>query len=87
MPAIISSTKLRNEYNEVSTMCHERTEPVFITRNGMGDTAIMSIETYELLSRRAQLVDALEKGYDDVLAGRIQPAHEAIDDLRAEFSA
>lgn len=86
MPAIISSTKLRNEYNDVSTMCHEQTEPIFVTRNGMGDTAIMSIEAYELLVRRARLVDALERGHADVVAGRTTPAHSAIDELRGEFS-
>ena len=44
MPAIKSSADLRNNYNEISTFCHNYPEPVFITKNGKGDLAVMSIE-------------------------------------------
>ena len=47
MPKIRSSADLRNNYNEISTFCHDYAEPVFITKNGKGDLAVMSIETYE----------------------------------------
>ena len=85
MPSIISSTKLRNEYNEVSRACHEQMAPIFVTRNGDGDLAVMSIEAYEALARRAQLVRELERGHADVEAGRTMPAAEAIRKLREEF--
>ena len=85
MPSIISSTKLRNEYNEVSQTCHEQMAPIFVTRNGDGDIAAMSIGAYEALARRAQLVQELERGHADVEAGRTMPAAEAIRRLREEF--
>ena len=44
MPTIKSSADLRNNYNEISTYCHNYPEPVFITKNGKGDLAVMSIE-------------------------------------------
>ncbi len=47
MPTIKSSADLRNNYNEISTFCHTYPEPVFITKNGKGDLAVMSIEAYE----------------------------------------
>lgn len=86
MPKIISSTKLRNEYNEVSRACHERMEPVFVTRNGDGDLAVMSIEAYEALARRSELVAALARGRADAEAGRTIPAVEAVERLRREFA-
>ncbi len=49
MPAIRSSADLLNSYNEISTFCHDYSEPVFITKNGKGDLAVMSIEVYEQL--------------------------------------
>ena len=52
MPKIRSSADLRNNYNEISTFCHDYAEPVFITKNGKGDLAVMSIETYEALTAR-----------------------------------
>ena len=39
MPKIRSSADLRNNYNEISTFCHDYAEPVFITKNGKGDLA------------------------------------------------
>ena len=86
MPAIISSTKLRNEYNEVSRQCHNQLEPVFVTRNGNGDLAVMSIEAYEALARRSELVSALVAGRADVEAGRTMAARDAVADLREEFA-
>lgn len=86
MPTIVSSTRLRNEYNEISQVCHEQMDPVYVTRNGNGDLAVMSIEAYEALARRGQLVRELERGRADVEAGRTMPAAEAIRRLREEFA-
>ena len=47
MPKIVSSTILRNEYNDVSLFCHQKQEPIFITKNGQGDLAVLSIENFE----------------------------------------
>lgn len=46
MPQIRPITDLRNT-TEISNICHNTKEPVFITKNGYGDLVIMSIETYE----------------------------------------
>ena len=50
MPNIRSSADLCNSYNEISTFCHKYAEPVFITKNGKCDLAVMSIEAYEQLA-------------------------------------
>ena len=50
MPTIKFSAELRNNYNEISSFCHTYSEPVFITKNGKGDLAVMSIETYERMA-------------------------------------
>ncbi|OQY34444.1 MAG: hypothetical protein B6241_04920 [Spirochaetaceae bacterium 4572_59] len=46
MPQIIPIKELRNT-NEISRICHEKDEPIFITKNGYGDMVFMSMETYE----------------------------------------
>ena len=46
MPIIKSSTDLRNNYNDISSFCNETGEPVFVTKNGRGDLAVMSIDSY-----------------------------------------
>jgi len=82
MPNIRSSTDLRNSYNEISAFCRETCEPVFITRNGQGDLAVMSMEAYDELSGRTELYRLLDEGHADVLAGRTRPMEEVFSDLR-----
>ena len=56
------STMLRNDYGAVSNMLRETAEPIYITRNGEGDTVIMSIEAFEAreqaLRHRAETLEA-----------------------------
>lgn len=85
MPQIRPSSDLRNSYNDISEFCHRYGEPVYITKNGTGDLAVMSIETYERLAGRFELTALLEKGLDDMRSGRVSPAREAIAAIRAEL--
>lgn len=82
MPHIRSSADLRNNYNEISTFCHDHAEPVFITKNGRGDLAVMSIECYEQLTSRFELYGLIREGLDDVAAGRTKPLDEVMSELR-----
>ena len=72
------SADLRNRYVEISEYCHNQGQPVFITRNGTGDLAVMSIELYEKLTSRQELYAAVEKGIDDDTAGRTNSATDVI---------
>lgn len=83
MPTIRSSADLRNSYNEISTFCHDYSEPVFITKNGKGDLAVMSIEAYEQLVGRYELYGLLQEGLSDVAEGKTRPFSEAMSDLRS----
>lgn len=65
MPNIKSSADLRNNYNEISTFCHNYSEPVFITKNGKGDLVVMSIEAYEQLVGRFDLYGLIQEGLDE----------------------
>ncbi|WP_283683641.1 type II toxin-antitoxin system prevent-host-death family antitoxin [Parablautia sp. Marseille-Q6255] len=83
MPTIRSSADLRNSYNEISTFCHDYSEPVFITKNGKGDLAVMSIEAYEQLVGRFELYELIQEGLEDVAAGRTRPFSEAMADIKS----
>ena len=52
------SATLRNDYNQISTIVRESSEPVYITKNGEGDMVVMSIESFH---RREKLLDLKEK--------------------------
>ncbi len=66
MPVIRKSADLRNSYSEISAFCHKYREPVFITKNGEGDLAVMSIETYEEIVGKRDLFNLLETGLHDI---------------------
>lgn len=60
MPTIIkSSTELRQNYNEISKLCREVKEPVFLTKNGEGDLVVMDIATYDQLTAQLELREKL----------------------------
>jgi PHD/YefM family antitoxin component YafN of YafNO toxin-antitoxin module len=76
MPTIRKSADLRNAYSEISEFCHKYREPVFITRNGEGDLAVMSIETYEDLIGKRKLYNLLEDGINDIKNGNVLTEEE-----------
>ena len=43
---IRSSSELRKNYNSIAEICRTTKNPVFLTRNGVGDTVLMDVETY-----------------------------------------
>jgi len=59
------STALRNEYADISRICKESGEPVYLTKNGEGDLVVMAIAAFEkqkrLLELKAKLLEAEEQ--------------------------
>ena len=83
MPTIKSSADLRNSYNDISTFCHTYAEPVFITKNGKGDLAVMSIELYEQLMSRFELYSKMQEGINDMNQGAARELSDAMSDIRS----
>ena len=82
MPAIRKSADLRNKYGEISTFCHKYREPIFITKNGQGDLAVMSIETYEEMASKYKLYYAIHLGLDQIKNGEIIPGQEMMKKIK-----
>ncbi len=78
---------MRNSYNEISQFCHEYCEPVFITKNGKGDLAVLSIEAYEKLCGKFELYNLLNEGLQAEKSGNTKPFDDVIADLRKGLNA
>jgi PHD/YefM family antitoxin component YafN of YafNO toxin-antitoxin module len=81
MPVIRKSADLRNNYGEISEFCHKFREPIFITKNGEGDLAVMSIETYEEIAGRNELYRLIQEGIDDIEKGRTLSEKEILKNM------
>jgi len=82
MPQIRPITDLRNT-NEISEICHEKNEPIFITKNGYGDLVIMSIETYEQMLEVIEIDAAIAEAESEYKrVGDLLDAKEVLDSLR-----
>ena len=84
MPLIIPIKELRNT-NEISRICHEKDEPIFVTKNGYGDMVLMSMETYERNMARTDLLNKIAEGEEDLERGDILESGSALRSLREEF--
>ncbi|MGI5880277.1 MAG: type II toxin-antitoxin system Phd/YefM family antitoxin [Syntrophomonadaceae bacterium] len=69
MPNIRPISDLRNNANEISELCHNSREPVFITKNGVGDMVVMSIETYERQQAIIELYVKLAEAEEEIVNG------------------
>ncbi len=85
METIRPSADLRNYYNEISKICRDTREPVIITVNGRGDTAILGLQEYYKMKSELELLRTLAEAEDDVRSGRISPMQNTFDDIRASL--
>lgn len=82
MPVIKPITELRNT-NEISELCHQQQEPIFITKNGFGDLVVMSIEAYDKLMSEKTIDRVIHDAEQEVAEGaELLDAKEALSVLR-----
>lgn len=82
MEVIRPSSDLRNHYNEISRQCHEERNPVIITVNGRGDTAILGLQDYYQMKEELELLRTLAEAEEDVVNGRVAPMENTFNDIR-----
>jgi len=73
MPTIRKSADLLNNYSEISEFCHNYREPIFITKNGQGDLAVMGIESYEEMNGKLELYQKILIGLSQIKNGETIP--------------
>lgn len=84
MMTIRPSTALRNEYAEISRVCHESGDPVFITKNGEGDLVVQSLAAFNRREASLELREKLLEAEEQLAAGvKPVPLSEATQKWRA----
>jgi len=83
MPKIRPVSDLRNNFAEISRIVHEEREPIFLTKNGVGDMVVMSIEQYEKHQFSADIFQKLkEAGVEAKTTTKRYTHAEVMQDVR-----
>ena len=85
MPHIIPIKDLKNT-SEISQMCREASEPIYITKNGYGDMVIMSVKMYE---EKLYMLDVYNKLYAaeaQIAKGKVLDGDASIKSIREKYN-
>ncbi|RJO61151.1 type II toxin-antitoxin system Phd/YefM family antitoxin [candidate division WS5 bacterium] len=75
------SAAIRKNYNEISSLCKESGEPVYLTKNGEGDLVVMNIAAFTRRESMLRLREILVSVEEDRLAGKKGFSIDAVDKL------
>lgn len=87
MDLIRPSADLRNYYSEISKLCRENRQPVYITVNGRGDTVLMGMTDFQQMQAELELLRTLADAEEDVRADRVAPIEDTFSDIRSRLLA
>ena len=81
MPRIIPIRDLKNT-TQISQMCKESKEPIFVTKNGYGTMVVMSMEAYEEKMLMLDVEDKLAQSSAEFRASKGMDAGQSLQKLR-----
>ncbi len=70
MMNIKPSAAIRKNYNEISELCKQSGQPVYLTKNGEGDLVVMDIEAFARRESMLRLRENLIAAEEDRLSGK-----------------
>ena len=83
MALIRPCADLRNNYNEISKICHETQEPMFITKNGSNDLVILSDEAFESLTKTFRETE--EERIDRLISEKFDKHYANFEEFQKEL--
>lgn len=83
MALIRPCADLRNNYNEISKICHETNEPMYITKNGTNDLVILSDEAFEDIIRKNSKTE--EERIDRLVAEHFDKHYASFEEFKEEI--
>ena len=80
MALIRPCADLRNCYNEISRICYETKEAMYITKNGTNDLVVLSDEAYEELIKSNRETE--EERIDRLVAEHFSKRYESFEEFQ-----
>ncbi len=85
MPRIIPIKDLKNT-SQISQMCQEATEPIYITKNGYGDMVIMSVKVYERKLFMLDVYNKLAAAEAQIAEGKVLDGDASLRSIREKYN-
>jgi len=87
MPNIRPVSELRNNFKQISELCHEEGQPVFLTKNGKGDMVVMSQALYEKQNALLELYQKLGEAETESESNTARISHkQLIEEMKAKIN-
>lgn len=83
MALIRPCADLRNNYNEISRICHETKEPMYITRNGTNDLVILCDEAYEKLKK--DIEEKEEERIERIVSEHFDKQYKSFEEFKKDI--
>ena len=84
MPTIIPIRDLAKTA-QISEMCHESQEPIYVTKNGYADLVVMSASAYEIQQAKYEMYQAIMQAHEDFINGRVHNGDEVFDEVAKKY--
>ncbi|MCL2152201.1 MAG: type II toxin-antitoxin system Phd/YefM family antitoxin [Oscillospiraceae bacterium] len=84
MPQIIPIEKI-NKTIELSQLCHDSKEPVFITNEGYSEMVIMSMDTYIKTMLLSDTYRKLDEGERSIQLGHVMDGFDSLQIVREKY--
>lgn len=81
MMQIKPSAAIRKNYNEISELCKQSGEPVYLTKNGEGDLVVMDIEAFARRESMLRLRENLVAAEENRLGGKSGYSIDEVSDM------
>ncbi len=75
------SAAIRQNYNEIASLCKTSREPVYLTKNGEGDLVVMDINSFTKREKMLKLREELISVEEDRIAGRNGSSLEELNQI------
>ncbi|ATW28198.1 type II toxin-antitoxin system prevent-host-death family antitoxin [Candidatus Formimonas warabiya] len=76
------SAAIRKNYNQISDLCRQTGEPVYLTKNGEGDLVVMDVESFARRESLLKLKEKLLQSELDIQRGRTYSVEETVAAMR-----
>lgn len=83
MALIRPCADLRNNYNEISKICHQTKEPMYITKNGSNDLVVLSDEAYEAIVKANKETE--EERIDRLVSEKFDKQYTSFEEFQKDI--